>query len=243
MTEEKQDVNASEPSAEEVQDVNLEESSTTELEEATSQEAVQEVAEETEEVEEIQQVPYDRFKEVNEEITRLQDLVQTLAQRQNQGETPKEVESDPYAGMTPEEVAFYRNSDMRTKKLIQEEAKKLSAPLVQQNQAIAKKLSMIMEKDFRKSNEDVLPDSKEEQQISQLISQGVAPDQAAWAIMGPKREASAKSQKQVKQQKKVKQKAQANLETQGIPQNNGLPNKAQPSFREDLDAQFKAAGL
>ena len=80
-------------------------SSTVELVETPTPKVVQE-AEKT--------VPYDRFREVNEEKKQLQALVQQLATRQEKGETLKEIEADPYDGMSADELKFYRSLDQRT---------------------------------------------------------------------------------------------------------------------------------
>lgn len=205
-----------------------------EPEEATSQEAVQQ--------EEVQTVPYDRFREVNEEKKYYQKLVEQLASRQTSGETQKQVEQDPYANMSAEEAHFYRNLDARNKRLIQEEAKRLADPIVRQNQVLARQVSQMMERDFRKSNTDVVPNSEEEQKIANYISMGMTPDDAAWAVMGKKRLEAERVGKAKQQQKKVEQKIKANLETNSIP--NGSPiSQKKLSFREELDAKMQEAGL
>lgn len=216
----------------EVLDVNESESSTDEVSEATEEQAPQE-----------QTVPYDRFREINEEKKYYQQLVNQLASRQEKGETVKEVEEDPYANMTAEELQFYRNLDSRTQKLIQREAQKLAQPLQSQVQTLASQVTQMIEKDFRAKNKDVEPNSQEEKQIADLIRKGVDLEQATWAVMGPKRVQSAGSTKKQVQQRKTQQKQAANLETSSIPNGSPLPKTENLSFREDLDRRMREAGL
>jgi len=230
MPEEDKDVNATESSAVEEQDVEEVESSTTEDVEAESS---------TEE--EVQQVPYERFKEVNEEKKYYQGLVQQLASRQQTGETAKEVEADPYVGMTAEELQFYRNSDKRTQTLIQKEAAKLAQPMKQQYDNLAKQVSHLITDNFRKTNTDIPPNSEEERLIAEKINGGYTLDDATWAVMGAKRVESAKTQKTVKQQKKIQEKSDANLETGGIQENSGIPSGEKLTFRQKVERDYNVA--
>jgi len=214
------------------EDVNEEEQSTSELEEATSQEAAQEE----------QTVPYDRFKEVIDERNHLRELSRNFAERKQQGETVQQIEDDPYKGMDAETEKFYRDLDKRTQRQVETTAKKIAAPIMKENEAIKRQLSVILEKDFRKANEDVPMNSKEEGEIAALIRMGVDPEKAAWAVMGPKRVESAKTVKKQQTKEKVQKKAEANLESGGIPAQNGLP-QTKLDFRDDLDKQFREAGL
>ena len=209
-------------------------SSTVELVETPTPKVVQE-AEKT--------VPYDRFREVNEEKKQLQALVQQLATRQEKGETLKEIEADPYDGMSADELKFYRSLDQRTQNLIQKEAGRIAAPLQNQVQKLATQMTRIMEQEFRTKNTDVEPNSQEEQKIAGLINNGLSLDEATWAIMGPKRVKAAESVKHQVVQTKTQQKQQANLETSGIPNGSPLPRTEKLGFREFLDAQMKKEGL
>ena len=233
MPEEEQevlDVEASDSSTEET-DVDQTDSSTVEPEEATSpKEAVQNT------------VPYDRFKEVIDEKNQYLELIKTMSQRQQTGETPKQVEQDPYAGMDAETAQFYRNLDQRTQSMIQREAEKLSKPLVQQTEYLKSQLARIQEKEFRTTNKDVEPNSREEKEIAHLISAGLDPEKAAWAVMGPKRIEMAKTESAKKKDIKIKQKAEANLET-GIAPQSGVPKGQNMSFRDKLEANARKLGI
>jgi len=210
------------------------ESSTEALEEATSQQAEQEQE---------QHVPYDRFKEVNEEKKYWQDKFSDLASKQQQlpqPQTPQQ-EADMYAGMDAQTKVFYQDLDARNKRMFQQMFEEKEKNYTATIQALAQQNARIQEKLFRQEQVDVKPGSKEEAEIANLIRAGVDPDKAAWAVMGPKRVEAAKSLKQQQQQKKTQQKAQANLETGGVPSHSGLPTGEKLSFREDLDRRMKAA--
>ncbi len=194
------------------------------------------------EVKEVQPtIPYDRFKEVNDEKNYYKELLsQSIATRQQQGETKQQIEEDPYAGMDPDVAAWQRQQDKRTQSLILKEAQKLAEPIRQQLQNTTLQVSKLLEQQFRAVNKDVPAGSMEEQRIAALIGMGVKPDEASWAVMGPKRTAQAQGQKQQQVQTKIQQKAQANLETSGISSHSGLPNGKKLSFREDLARQLDA---
>ena len=207
--------------------------STVELEETPSPKVVQE--EKT--------VPYERFREVNEEKRQLQALVQQLAGRQEKGETTHEIEQDPYDGMSADEMKFYRGLDKRTQNLIQKEAQRIAAPLQGQVQKLATQMTRIMETEFRTKNTDVEPNSQEEQKIAGLINFGLSLDEATWAIMGPKRVEAAKSVKEKSVQNKNQIKQAANLETSGIPHGSPLPKTEKLGFREQLASLMSQNGL
>lgn len=180
-------------------------------------------------------IPYDRFKEVNDEKNYYKDLLaQSIATRQQQGETKQQIEEDPYAGMEPEVAAWQRQQDKRVEKLILKEANKLAEPLRKQLQATNMYVTQIIERDFRTNNKDVPPNSAEEKEISDLIGRGLSVQRATWAVMGEKRAAQAGVKKQEVQQTKNQQKAQANLETNSIPSHSGLPKGTKLSFREEM---------
>lgn len=188
-------------------------------------------------------VPYDRFQEVIKEKQYYQELVQQLASRQGQGETPKQVENDPYAGMDAETAQFYRNLDKRTQGLIQQEAQKLAEPMKRQLENQALQVSKILEQQFRQQNKDVEPNSAEEKEIASYIRMGVPIDKATMAVMGNKRLASAQNQKVQIQQVKTQQKANANLETSSILSHSVMPESKKLSFKENFEKRAAEFGL
>ena len=82
-------------------DVNAE-SSTEEQSEATEEQAAPEE----------QTVPYDRFREVNEEKKQLQSIVDNLSRQQPP--SPQAPVVDPDANLDPQTKVFYQDLDKRT---------------------------------------------------------------------------------------------------------------------------------
>ena len=242
MTEEVQDVNPTEQSAVEP-GVQKEESPTSELAEPTAEQGVQQEEQVEEPESQEQQVPYTRFKEVLDERNQMTEIVKNLANRQQTGETKKQVEDDPYAGMTAEEAHFYRNLDGRMQKIVQKEAAKIAEPFAQQSQAMAKQLAALQTERIFEANKDLLPGSKEEKDVAELMKLGVPKDKAVWAVLGPQRAQSAQKQSKVVKQQKTQQKIQANVETQTVAPDSGLLPQEKLSFREKADKIFREGGL
>ena len=237
MSEEKEveDVIAESSPAEDV----IAESSPAASEEATSKEATQEAD---------QHVPYDRFKEVNDERNYWRDQYMNSANRQQpapqQSQQQSESSVDALIANLPAEQRLFMQEWGKAQKA--EFAKMLELKEGDYRatiDALASQNAKIQEKLFRQEQVDVKPGSREEIEIANLIRVGVDPDKAAWAIMGAKRVEAAKSTKKVEQVKKIQQKAQANLETSGVPTNSGVPKGERVSYRDDLDRRMKAAGL
>ena len=232
MEEEKEDVEEVESST--TEDVTTE-SSNVESEEATSKEATQET--ETE-----QQVPYDRFREVNDAKNKAESDAAYYRGLSEQKVTTVP-ETDPHAGQDPQTRLFYQELEKKTQKQIDTALEAKEVQYQATINALAAQNAKIQEKLFRNEQTDVKAGSPEENEIAGLISQGVDPDKAAWAIMGQKRVESAKSGKVVKQDKKAQDKVLANQEESGIPTNSGLPTGEKLSFREDLDKRARALGI
>jgi len=213
------------------------ESSTVESEEATSQEATQEQEQPVE-------PPFHehpRWQQMQEEKARMAEEVAYLKGQQEA--RPGIPEVDPYAGQDPQTKVFYQDLDKRTnqaiEKAVQQERQQYQATL----NALASQNAKIQEKLFRQDETDVKPNSPEENEIAVLIGQGVDPNKAAWAVMGPKRVESAKGAQKVATKSKTQQKAQANLETSGVPINSGLPSGEKIDFRADLDRRARELGI
>lgn len=205
------------------------ESSTEESSEATEQQATPEE----------QTVPYSRLKEVIDEKNLLLDRI-------TQQPIPQPVQQqtiDPDANLDPQTKIFYQDMDKRNQKAIDSALAVKEKEFQAKFDNLALQTARVQEKLFRQDEKDVIPGSKEENRIAQLISSGLSTDEAAWAVMGKKRVESAKTGKETNQQKKTQLKAEANLETPGIPTNSGVPTGEKLNFREDLDRQMKEHGL
>ena len=227
MSDEIQDVNT-DPSP--APDVNAESSTAAPVETTTSK------------VEQEKVVPYDRFKEVADEKNYWREQAIAASQRQQPVQQTQEP-SDPYAGMDAQTKVFWQEVDKRTEtkiKAAKEEARRDYQSTID---ALSLQTAKIQEKLFRNDAKDVVAGSPEELEIANLVRAGLDLERATWAIMGPKREAAAKSTAQVKQQVKTQLKAQANLETASMPANNGIPTKERLSFRERLASKMQESGI
>jgi len=227
MSDEIQDVNT-DPSP--APDVNAESSTAAPVETTTSK------------VEQEKVVPYDRFKEVADEKNYWREQAMAASQRQQPAQQTQEP-SDPYAGMDAQTKVFWQEVDKRTEtkiKAAKEEARRDYQSTID---ALSLQTAKIQEKLFRNDAKDVVAGSPEELEIANLVRAGLDLERATWAIMGPKREAAAKSVAQVKQQVKTQQKAQANLENASMPANNGIPTKERLSFRERLASKMQESGI
>ena len=225
MEEQEQDVQEVESSPQEVENV---ESSTTEQE----QEVVSEPTEEEQGTTEENRVPYDRFKEVNDEKNYWRQQAERLSTPQPVAPT---VEADPYAAYTdPQTKLFYQDMDKRMDTRARKIAEEAKAPIIRQNEILTQQIAQLQHKQFKTDNTDVVEGSLEETEIAQLISQGVPMEKATWAVMGPKRVAKAGIAKQQKVNKKVEMKQKANLATSSAVNPQGLPPQDSASFRDKM---------
>lgn len=217
-----------------------------EVDSSTTEEAVEEQVEEsdtTESKSEPEQiVPYERFKEVNDERKELQGLVTQLMQQKQQPQQPQE--SDPYANIDdPSTREWYRQRDKQVEKLVEKKLKDVVdgnyRPVIE---SLTSQLASMQEKEFRKEFPDIAPNSQEEKVIAGYINSGLTPKAAYWAVMGEKRANAAKTSQQQKKQQKVQQKAKANLETSSVPQGSPVAPMEAPSFEETFDKLYKEGG-
>jgi len=226
---------------EERTDETLESSPETEVEDVESSTTEEQIvdSEPTEEqgTTEEGRVPYDRFKEVNDEKNYWRQQAERLSQQPVQ--QPKE-EADPYAQFTdPQTKLFYQEMDKRMVKLAKRIASEEKAPILRQNEILTQQIAQLQHAKFKEDNTDVVEGSPEEARIAQLISQGVPMQEATWAVMGPKRVAKVQTAKQQKQTKKVEMKQKANLATStSVPAQSGLPPQENKSFRESMNERL-----
>ena len=224
----------------EIQDVNAESSTAPDVNAESSTAAPVETT--TPKVEQEKVVPYDRFKEVADEKNYWREQAIAASQRQQPVQQTQEP-SDPYAGMDAQTKVFWQEVDRRTETRIKAAREEARREYQGNIDALSLQTAKIQEKLFRNDAKDVVAGSPEELEIANLVRAGLDLERATWAIMGPKREAAAKSVAQVKQQVKTQQKAQANLETASMPANNGIPTKERLSFRERLASKMQESGI
>ncbi len=212
----------------------IEESSTSDVQAESSpavvEEQTEQVAEPTVQKGTEKVVPYDRFKEINDEKNYWRQHAERLAQ---QKPVEPQVEVDPYAQFQdPQTKLFYQEMDKRMERLAKKVAEEEKAPIIRQNEILTAQLAQIQHKMYKEGNDDVPEGSPEEAKIAQYVSMGMPIEDATWAVMGKQRVAKVETLKQQKTQQKVEMKAKANLPTTtSVPQQSGLPER-KLSFRE-----------
>jgi len=230
MIEEEKDVNTEEvvtPPDESADSSPAEETQTEESVEAPLEPVV---PEETE-----QQVPYDRFKQVNDERKQLLELLQ----RQQQA-PPVQAAPEAQLGNTPEEREFFRQMKELSRKEAETLLKVKEEQFQKQLEAQQRVIGNLLSRDFRRTHPDVKANSNEEYQISQKIQAGYDPDDAYKVVMFERQgqNATQKAQQSVKQ--KLQTKKKANVETSSV-QQGGLPPPKE-SFRESLERYGNESG-
>lgn len=168
--------------------------------------------------EEVQQeeeprVPYQRLKEVVDEKNWYKQQLEQAYQRQQPQQPQQPQISDEYAGMTPEEERFYRAIDKRAERIAEHKVEEKLRRIEPTLDAGRMELAQLKVNQFRAAHADIKPNSPEEVAIAEKITMGYNPDDAYWAVMGPRgiRVAEDKAKQQIKQN--IAQKKQANVES------------------------------
>lgn len=207
-------------------------------------------------VEQKENVPFDqhpRWKEVQENAKMKEQEAQYWREQAQKaldlanGLKPREQAVDPYAGMTPEEKAFYQ----KVRELAREEAQSQLAEKTkvydQALQQYERETVKTIYDDFKSKNPDIT--SEDEVKMAQLVrplrSSGMTAKEAldaAYRVVFFDRNA-AKSVQQVKQQvnTKIQQKAAANIESSSVVPK-GIPTKDKPTVRDFVMAKAKEMG-
>lgn len=190
------------------------------------------------EQQEAENVPFHkhpRFQELIEENRWLkQNMEQIIQQRQAQQQF-QQPNSDPYAGMTPEEEKFHRMIDEKIKQTANRIVESKMQSINPMLEAGAKEIAAIKVQEFRKAHPDIKPGSVEEYEIAKRISEAtrfgysLSPDEAYWAVMGPKgvRVAREEGKQQIKQQ--IEAKKRANVESAS-----SIPAQAQSAPKKTM---------
>ena len=167
-----------------------------------------------------------RFQEVvGEKNWYKQQLEQQLQRQQSQQQFQQPQAPDPYAHLTPEEQRWYRERDTQVKDLARREAEKYIQqnvkPVIDAGRMEMAKMSVT---EFRRAHSDIKPNSPDEISIAEKINTGYTPDDAYWAVMGPRgiRVAEEKSKLQYKQ--RVEAKKKANVESRSLPSKTVIPS-------------------
>lgn len=192
-------------------------------------------------VQEEARIPYSRFKEkVDEANWYKQQLEQTIQNRpQQQFQQPTQAPQE--LGNTPEEREFWRTQ----RQIAREEAEKVSREQLGQIRPVIDagrmELAQMKVAQFRATHSDIKPNSPDEIQIAERIQAGYTPDDAYWAVMGPRGVRIAESQIKQRQQQQIAAKKAANVETGSIPsQAQQQPVPTKKSFRDDFMRNWEA---
>ena len=202
----------------------------------STEQATPKEAEAIEPVVEEERIPYSRFKDVVDEKNWYKQQMEGILQQRQSQQQLQQPQTDPYAGMTPEEERFWRAVDDRAKKIAQQELQQIG-PVIDAGRM---ELAQLKVQQFRNQHPDIKENSPEEIQIAQKITMGYAPDDAYWSVLGPKgiRVAEEKGKQQVKQQ--IEAKKRANVESSA-----SIPKQSQPvpkkSFRDTFWENWQKA--
>lgn len=180
-----------------------------------------------------------RWKQVLEERDFLKQQLAAAINRPAAPVAAPQIQEDPYAGMTPEEKAFYAK--------VEEIAERKANKIVSEKETIVRKeldetrqmTAMIAYERFQAKHPDVTPGSQEEVAIANLYNRGYSLEDAYKVAMFDKIQQGKVTQAQVKKVQTIQQKLAANVETSGIPASSGMPPAKKMSIREFVEEQYR----
>ena len=226
---------------EEKKDV-IEESSTSDVTEESSTQEAQETQEtgtptqeqgETQETEEQEQaVPYDRFKEVNDEKNWYKNqLEQSLQKPQQQVQPQQQPVKTIDAYITNAQDAETKMYWQNMKKIVNETATEIAdskvkateEKMVKLEKAYMQREGQRLLKEFKKDNPGIKSGSPEEKRVIDLMNQGYPMEHAALIAQGETGFKTAENRGRQQAQQKFQQKKQANVETSPGISNSSLP--------------------
>lgn len=240
MEEEKQDANQEESSALEsaIAESETANGETQGTETATPQKAESQEEEAEAEVGAETNVPFHkhpRFKEVLEDRDWYKrQWEQSVQNRQPQN--PQQPVQDPYANMTPDEERFWRAVDQRAERIAEQKIQKVN-PLIDAGRS---ELAQMKVAQFRSSHPDIKANSPDEYAIAQRIQSGYNPEDAYWAVMGPRGKQQAKQEVKQEVKQRIAEKKQANGENNSIPANSSR-NQPETNFKDDFLKNLRLA--
>ncbi len=177
-----------------------------------------------------------RFKEVIEEKNWYKQQLEQMMQRQPPQQQPQKPE-EAQLGSTPDEREFWG----LVKEVGRKEAERIiNERISPQLEAGAKEFARMAVSQFRRDHTDIEPNSPEEQEIAQKIRQfNYSPDDAYWAVMGPRGIKVAENQAVRKVQQKITAKKQANVENRSLPANAPSPPSGKQSQLEEIEENMR----
>ena len=174
-------------------------------------------------------IPYSRFKETVDEKNWYKQQMEQMLQRQPTQQPIQQPTTNPYANYTPEEERFWRAVDERAGKIADDKIRQVT-PIIE-----AGRMELAQSKvfQFRQAHPDIRPNSPEEMEIAQRISSGYLPDDAYWAVVGPRGTKVAEEKGKQIVKKQIEAKKQANVESSA-----SVPKQAQPTQKKSFKEKF-----
>lgn len=231
---------------EEEKDANTEQETSTvqdEVSESSTEEPQESEATEEQAIEEVQTVPYDRFKEVNDEKKELREALLKTQQQIFELTKPKKEQSEESLGSTPEEREFWDLVDKRgaknTKKLLDEREKVYEARI----NALTNEYGKIVSRQFLKDNPDVKRGSQELKDILVLAqTKGLELDEAKKIVLYDKMKSETVSKKKEVIKKKNEDKIDANQESSDVSTDSVIQPTKKESVADFITRQMSKTG-
>ena len=178
------------------------------------------------------QPPEERWEELRQQradaqarAEKAEALAQLALQKLQTPQAPSQPEVDPYAGMDAPTAEFYRNLDRRNQQQVQAIVAQQLQGYAQALDAGRRELAEVKINQFRQSNPDIKPNSKEEAAIAGFVSQGYDLSTSKKLALFDSLETENRALKA--KQSTIPTKRAANTEqSSGIPSTAGLPPKA-----------------
>jgi len=188
-----------------------------------------------------------RFQEViaqkNEAKARADRMEQQLLEISGKLATPKENETDPYAGLSEDEKRFWQAVDQRAEVKARAVAKEERKGYMKEQETTRATLAMMAYKEFQTKHPDIKPNSTEEIAIADRYKRGYSLDDAYELVVGsPKRKGLEEELARVKsgnQKVKTTQKLAANLETGGLPPGSPLQSTPKETVTQFVERQMR----
>lgn len=177
-----------------------------------------------------------RFRQLQDEKKFYKEQLENLIQ---QRQTQQQPTTDPYSNMTPEEERFWRMVDQRAEKVAEKKMQNINPML----DAGLREMVDMKVNSFRNAHPDIKANSPDEEAIAGKIRMGYHPEDAYWAIMGPRgiRNAEEKGKQVIKQQIENKKRANVETSTSVSSQVQPQPQVTKKTWRADWERNQRLA--
>ena len=228
---EEQEVANTEQEATPAKDAKVE-SSTTEPVESPTKQDVQEVPfHERPEFTEFKARQEEKLKQKYEgEIQRERERADRLEREFLERTRPQQPQDDPYANFDEETRKWYKNDEIRVKKIAgqaaEEMERKLRAEFDIEKKSLYNEYGKLAAKEFLKENPEIKPGSDELRQIVEYArTKGLDLDEARKIVMFDKVQEAVKQKQEQKKKEEIKIKQAANVEVKTVTKN-AIPTKS-----------------